>query len=78
MLTNIITTLTQLLAEKRGSTKLFGEKFVNFYVQLFEVRLYVNYKFGRGYGSVNGGTCVLMKLNLLAILCVRKANLWYF
>ena len=47
-------------------------------MQLFEARLCVNLDFGRRYASGNRGTSVLIKLDLLAILCVSSGDFMVF
>jgi hypothetical protein len=47
-------------------------------VQLSRAALWVNFEFGQGYASEKNGTVILVKLNELAILCVRSGEFMIF
>ncbi len=78
MLTHFVATLTQLLARIRREISFHGANFGIFYVQLFQAGLGVNFEFGQGYASEKKGTSILIKLNELAILCVRSGEVMVF
>jgi hypothetical protein len=75
---HFVATLTQFLARIRHEISIRGENFGIFCVQLFWAGLWVNFEFGQGYASEKNGTIILIKLNDLAILCVRSGEVMVF
>jgi hypothetical protein len=49
-----------------------------FCVQHVQAGLQVNFEFGQEYASEKNGIVVLIKLNVLAILCVRSGEFMIF
>jgi len=78
VLTHFVAILTQLLARIRREISFRGANFGMFCVQLFQADLRVNFEFGQGYTSEKNGTIILIKLNELAILCVRSGEFMVF
>jgi len=61
-----------------GETLIRRENFVIFCVRLFRADLWVDFKFGQRYASENQRTDILIKLNQLAILCIRNGEVMVF
>jgi hypothetical protein len=78
VLTHFVATLTQLLARIRREISFRGANFGMFCVQHFQAGLRVNFEFGQEYASEKNGTSILIKLNELAILCVRSGEVMVF
>jgi hypothetical protein len=78
VLTHFVAILTQLLARIRREISFRGANFGMFCVQLFQAGLRVNFEFGQVYASEKNGTIILIKLNELAILCVRSGEFMVF
>jgi hypothetical protein len=78
VLTHFVAALTQFLARIRREISFRGANFGVFSVQLFQAGLRVNFEFGQGYASEKNRTSILIKLNELAIFCVRSGKFMLF
>jgi hypothetical protein len=78
VLTHFIVTLTQFPARITHELSFRGANFGIFCVQHFQAGLRVNFKFGQEYVSEKKGTSILIKLNELAILCVKSGEFMVF
>jgi hypothetical protein len=76
--THFLATVTQLLARIRRESSFRGANFGVFSIQLFQADLRVNCEFGQEYASEKSGISVLIKLNELAIKCVRSGEFMVF
>ena len=70
--------MTQFLAQIRREISFRGANFGVFSVQLFQAGLRVNFEFGQGYASEKNRKIILVKLNELAILCVKSGEVMVF
>ena len=70
--------MTQFLAQIRREISFRGANFGVFSVQLFQAGLRVNFEFGQGYASEKNRKIILVKLNELAILCVKSGEFMVF
>jgi len=77
-LTHFVAILTQFLARIIHEILIRGKKFGVCCVQLFRAGLRVNFEFGQGYASEKNRTIIPIKLNELAILCVRSGEFIVF
>jgi hypothetical protein len=77
-LTHFVATLTQFFARIRHGISFCGANFGMFCGQHFQAGLWVNFEFGQEYASERNGTGILIKLNELAIICVRSGEFMVF